>query len=117
MGDSFKTTDLVILQPNDLSVPYTFEFTVCSSATANDGALPYGDSAASVAVTAHNKAGADKTSEIISGTPSLADNVVTVVLNYPSTSGTGTYHLTFVVTTSSGAKVEFDFNRISARDV
>lgn len=117
MGDSFKSSDPIILQPNDLAVPYTFEFTICSSATANDGALPYGDSAASVAVTAHDEDGADKTSELINGTPGLADNVATVALDYPDTSGAGTYHLTFVVTTANGSKIEFDFNRIYARDL
>ncbi len=115
--DSFQGSRNIVLQPNDRAVPYDFEFTVCSAAGANDGALPYGDSVSSVTVTAHTEDGADVTGELINGTPVVDNNTVTVALDYPSTSGPGTYHLTFVVTTANGVRIEFDFNRIRARDV
>lgn len=117
MADDFKDRKTIILQPSDAAVPFGFEFTVCSAADKNDGALPYGDSVSDCAVTAHSEDGTDKTSELINGSPSVADNVVTVDLDYPSTTGAGVYHLTFVVTTANGADIEFDFNRVYARDI
>lgn len=118
MADDFKDRKNIIVQPNDVAVPFGFEFTICSAADKNDGALPYGDSVASCAVSAHlGEDGTDKTSELINGTPSVAANVVTVDLDYPSTTGHGVYHLTFVVTTANGVDIEFDFNRVHARDI
>lgn len=109
-------TDRIILQPTEQVVPYTFTFGVCSSATANDGAIPYGDSVSSCAVKAYDGSGDDKTSEIVNSS-SLASNVVTVELDYPTTSGAGSYKLTFQVTTANGVHLEFDFNRIVAKDL
>ena len=50
MDDDFQGNDPIVLQPNDAAVPFTFATPVCTSATANDGAIPYGDSASSAAV-------------------------------------------------------------------
>lgn len=112
---SFKGREKIQLQPGDLGVPYRFAFSVCTSETSNDGAIPYGDSVASCAVTAHTEAGTDVTSELIS-TSSVGGNAVSVSLDYPSTTGEGNYHLKFVVTTANGVKIEFDFNRVVAKD-
>jgi len=112
----FKGRSQIRLQPNDLDVPYTFEFPPCSAADANDGAIPYGDSVASCVVTAHDPDGNNVTTELITET-SVANNIVTVVMKYPATSKDGEYHLLFVVTTTLGAKIEADFNRIEAVDL
>jgi hypothetical protein len=113
---NFKGNENIQLQPGDLGVPYRFAFSVCTSETANDGAIPYGDSVSSCAVTGHTETGTDVTSELIASS-STSDNAVTVSLNYPSTTGEGNYHLKFVVTTANGVKIEFDFNRIKAKDL
>lgn len=112
---SFTGTASIILQPGDADVPYSFKFTICSSATANDGSIPFGRTISSAAVTAHTAAGTDATSELIESS-TLSDTTVTIELDYPSTTGTGKYHIKFVLTLDNAAKMEFDFNRIYARD-
>ena len=105
----------IILQPYTEAAPYTFTFTICSSATANDGAIPYGDSVSACTVKAYDADNEDVTSEIIDSS-SVANNVVSVALNYPATSGAGSYKLTFQVATTNGAHLEFDFGGTYAPD-
>jgi len=112
---NFQGTDSITVQPNTAAMPYTFTFTVCSSVIANDGQLPYGTNISAITVTAHTSDGTADT-DLINGTPSVAANVVTVALDYPTTNGAGTYHLTFVYTLDSGAKDEADFNRVHVKD-
>jgi hypothetical protein len=113
MADSFLGRTNIELQAEDLKVPYSFTFTVCSSLSSNDGHLPYGTNISSVAVTAYNQNGVT-TSSLISGTPSVTNNVVTVKLNWPGIAGN--YKLTFVVTLDNGdaSKLEADFTKIYA---
>ncbi len=111
---SFQGTKSIILQPTTNHAPYTFTFEVCSSATANDGEIPYGDSVASCTVKAYDADGTDVTSEIVHSS-SLAANVVTVELDYPASSGAGKYKLTFQYTTTNGYSDEVDFARVVAK--
>jgi hypothetical protein len=106
-------TSRIVLQPTERVVPYTFTFPVCSSATANDGAIPYGDSVSACTLKAYDSDGNDVSSELVSSS-SVASNVVTVELDYPSTSGAGKYKLTFQITTANSVHLEFDFNRVVA---
>ena len=113
MPDFIEQGDIVV-QPGDVKVPYAFNLPACSSATANDGAIPYGTHIDSVAVTAHKADGTAATGLVFSS--SEASDVVTVLLTYPSTAA-GTYHLKFVCTLDTGsAVIEFDFNRVKVRD-
>lgn len=115
MSDSFTTAGLIILQPGSLTVPYSFTFSIASSATANDGAIPFGSTISSVAVKAFDVGGTDRTTEMVVSS-SVSSPVVSVALKYPTT-GPGVYSLEFVLTLSTGAKMEFDFTRISVRDI
>ena len=112
-----QRTSEIVLQPGDAAVSYAFNFTISSSATANDGGIPFGETVASATVTIHldDADNTDKTSEVLDSS-SLSSNVVTVNLDYPSTTGAGCYHIKFVVTLAGGAVMEFDYNRIRARD-
>jgi len=78
--------------------------------------LPYGHSLDSCTVKAYDADGNPVTSEIVNSS-SLAANVVTVELDYPSTSGPGKYKLTFEYTTTNGYTDEADFNRVVAKDL
>jgi hypothetical protein len=111
--DNFQGSADIELQANEIKVPYSFTFTVCSSATANDGHLPYGTNIASVVVYPYTVAGVAAPA-LISGTPTVMSNVVTVKLNWPGTAGT--YKLTFVATldNADATKIETDFKRIQA---
>ena len=113
--DSFETSGEIILQPGSSSVPYSFTFDPASSATANDGAIPFDTTISSAAVKAFDIYGADKTSELVVSS-SVASPVVNVVLKYPAT-GSGRYSLEFVLTLSTGAGMEFDFTRIRVLDI
>jgi len=50
----FPTKIIEIDQDMDLWGPYTFTFPVCSSDTANDGSIPYGDTIATVVIEAYD---------------------------------------------------------------
>jgi len=116
MADQFQGFDSITIQPGTDAAVYTFTFAICSSATANDGSIPFGDTISDEAVKAFDEDGSDVTGEIVD-TSSSSTTVVTVALNYPSTSGAGRYSLEFVLALASGAKMEFDFSRLYARDI
>lgn len=123
ISDSFRGEDLIILQPNDSQVPYNFLWTVCSATTKNDGALPYGETISSISASAHTEAGVSATTSLIAassdtGFVSLTSNTETVYLSYPTALGVGRYHLTFVVALSNTSQtMEFDFNRVVAKNI
>jgi len=111
--DGFVEAEGILLQPNDVRVPYTFAFPICSSQTANDGAVPYGLTIASVAVTGKKING--EAAAALVGAYLLGGITVQVNLTWPGASGK--YKLTFVLTFSDGTiSKEFDFNRIDASD-
>jgi len=116
MGDSFVTNGTIVLQPGSHTVPYSFTFAAATSATVNDGSLPYGTTISGADVTAFDTGGNDVTTEmVVSETNTTL--VVTVNLKYPVTPGAGRYSLEFVLTLSSGGVIEDDFTRILATDV
>lgn len=108
---SFKTSGRVTLQSYD-NIPYSFQLTICSSTTANDGFLPYGLTVASCEVIAYNEDLTDVTSDLINGSPSVTDNIVTLTLMYPVSNGVGKYKLTFKLILSDGSTKEADFARV-----
>ena len=105
----------ITIQSGD-EIGYTFKFPIASSATANDGAIPYGRTISSVIVTAYDEDDADVTSELIEGTPSLSTVTVTVVLKYPA-SGVGRYKLTFDLTLDNGWTREVDFTTLYCKEI
>lgn len=113
--DSFKGTKDIVLQPLSDKVPYSFRVTVCTSATTNDGYIPYNTSVTAAEVTAFDDEGNDVTAEMVDST-NLVSNIITVNLNYPSVSGEGNYSLRFELELSNGSTEEADFERICARN-
>ncbi len=114
--DDFQGNDIIRVQPSDTKVPYCFTFTYASACDGDDGALPHGTTIQDYDLTAHKSDGTDATSELIHS-HSRSNNVVTVNLKYPTSLGTGWYHLVFVLTLDTGTVVEFDFNRVEVKDV
>jgi len=120
MGDSFQGTDEISVQPKDSAVPYSFTFPACSSAIANDGAIPYGTTIASAEVSATKlDNGKNGTTALIDASSVNGDYEVIVSLNWPSGTGLGAgkYKLTFLLTLSTGAIKEFDFLRVVAENI
>lgn len=107
-------TGKIILQPGDV-IGYAFKFPIAESATSNTGALPYGRTISSVAVTAYDADGEVATDDLIEGTPSLDTVTVTVVLKYPGTDGR--YSLRFIITLDNGWTKECDFTTIYAKNI
>ena len=119
MSDSFQKSEIIRLQPGSATVPYTFTFAAASSATANDGSIPYGTTISQepgADVKAFDEAEADVTSDLIAS-ESNTTLIVTINLKYPTTPGAGRYSLEIVLTLSSGAVMEFDFTRVYAEDI
>jgi len=116
----FQGTKAIILQPGDAIVPYTFTWTICTSSTGNDGAIPYGHTVSSVVTAIKHESGLICTTGILASS-SHSGAVTSLFLTYPSSSGflTGKYHTTFTATISDGTTTfakEFDFNRLIVRD-
>ena len=116
MADSFQGVEDIILQPGSATVPYTFSFAACSSATANDGSIPFGTTISSAVITVFDETGTDKTAEMIASETNTA-TVLTITLKYPATAGVGRYSIEMLVTLDSGAVMEFDFTRVYAEDI
>ena len=115
MGDDFLGIEWIKLRPGDVKVPYTYQVTVCSSATANDGQIPYGTNVSSIVVAAYTSANVSCTSDLIYGTPTVSSNVVTVKFDYPSENGVGNYEITIKCTLDNGETTkELTFLRIKA---
>lgn len=116
----FQGTKPIILQPNDVMVPYTWTWTICTASTGNDGAIPYGHTVSSVVTSITHESGTVCTTGILASS-SHSGAVTTTFLTYPSSSGflTGKYHMKFTATISDGTTAfvkEFDFNRLVVKD-
>ena len=104
MAHNFRGGFVVIKQGDD-AVPISLQLSVCSSATANDGYLPYGTNISSVAVTSY-KMDDDRTvtTDLIeAGYTTVANNIVYCRLQYPATNGTGYYGLKILMTLDDAA--------------
>jgi len=110
----FKTVGDIKLRSGD-EISYTFKITSCSTATANDGFLPYGRTISDVTVVAYNTDGTAVTSALIEGTPSLVSNTVTCVLKYPVTDGR--YTLKFSLLLDNSETKDAYFKRVRAESV
>ena len=111
---NFEENKSITLQPGDNKKPHEFEITVCSSAVANDGWIPYETTVASIDVHAYRDDGTDVTSTMIEGTPTESDNVITVILNHIMIDGE--YYLYFLLTLDAGgATIGTYFKNIKVR--
>lgn len=103
----------IVLRPGDTAVPYNFNAAPCSSATANDGAIPYGTNVESVVVTGY-KDGADEADDDLVEASSESSNIVQVQLNYPA-GGAGKYQLRFALTLDTSQVLNFRFDELRAK--
>ena len=97
----------LLIQPYAVAIgPFTFDLSA---------QLPTGDDIASIAVVS-TLAGVVTTTDLISGTPTVTSNVVSVYFDYPGSTKHGNHKLTFKYTLASGAKDEADFFRVVVGD-
>lgn len=124
----FTEQEIEVRYDTDLWGPYLFSFPACSSATANDGTIPFGATIQTVNVRAFignvksssNLASfATVTSALIdpSYTPIVVDNTdVSVKFQYPgNTYRNNKVTLIFELTLSTGAKHPFYFQYLRIR--
>lgn len=112
---SFKGNKKIIIQPNTKDVSYRFHVTTCSSATANDGMLPFSTTISSVVTSAKTADGTTDT-ELIESTL-LSSPDIDLTLSYPVTNGAGRYKITFVLMMSNASEIEIDFHRVEVVDL
>jgi hypothetical protein len=110
MPDDFETGKYITIREHDDDVPYTFSFPICTSASANDGAVPYGLIISTAEVTAHEIDGTNASTLLIAS-HSLVGTIITVKLQYPGTAGM--YHLVFTLTFSDGSDKDYTFDRVN----
>jgi hypothetical protein len=111
MPNDFKESKRITLRVDDTNIPYTFQFPICSSATANDGAVPYGLTIASHTVKGHlSTTPAVDASTALINTSILSGTTVTVKLKYPVVAGI--YHLVFKLTFSDASVKDYVFEKV-----
>jgi len=95
----------VKLRPNDTKRGLKVRAPICSSASANDGYIPFGSVISSVTHTITREDGTDQTTAMTHANPSVVDNeYVNIELKAPSTMpAVKTKHLlTLIMTLSTG---------------
>lgn len=112
---SFRGNKKVVIQPGSVDVGFCFHVTTCTSATSNDGAIPFSTTISSVAVSAKTADGTTDTELITSTILSTPD--IDLALSWPTTNGAGRYKITFILTMSDSSKIEIDFHRIVCEDL
>jgi hypothetical protein len=113
--DSFRDPAKgITIQPADSEIPFRFEFPAASSQAANDGAIPHGTTIAIATVVGLDANGDE--ADGLAGVRVVEDEAITIPLSWP-TAGAGTYKLSFALTLNTGAVIEYDFNRITAKDL
>jgi len=106
------------LQPGAAKVPISWGFAASSSASENDGSIPYGTAVAAAEVVISDSEGADKTTELLDTSATADGDVVSATLRYPpaGVTGSGIYTAEVRVTLDTGAVIPFDCRRIYCGD-
>jgi hypothetical protein len=108
----------ILLQPGDTKIGITIRVKICSTATANDGYIPFGTTVESAAATVYFEDGTVVTSGIVYSNPTVSGGQdVRIELKYPTETGEGRYKLSYLLQLSDGATKELDFNRIVAKNL
>lgn len=112
----FLDNDIIKIQPTTRNRPVPMTFAACSSATAKDGSIPYGDTIASAVVKAYSPDGTDVTSSMVTQAASVNGLTVTCDISYYTGVATGRHKLTCILTMASGYVDEFDLKRVEVAD-
>ena len=116
MPDAFQGSGSLTLYPGDANVPINLRFPPATGSTKNDGAVPYGSTIYSCAVTA-KFFDDDSSSTALISSYTASSHHVTVYLSHSTTVPVGLHYLYATVTwTLSGSTLRmtrpFDLDRI-----
>lgn len=119
--DNFKGDAFINLQPGAANVPIALRLPAASASTKNDGAIPYGSTVASVAMSAKLMETGTASTSLVTGS-ALSGNGVIAYLSHTTTLSDGLYGITATVTFSltgstAVAVREFDLNRVYVRNL
>ena len=112
---NFQTVGQINLQSGD-KMQWEFQIPPADSAT-EKGGIPYDSNVSSVDVIAYNSDGDDVTDDLISGTPTVTNNIIYATFKYPVLNGDGRYKVTFLCTLDTGFTRQFDFGRVIAKNL
>ena len=111
MIEGFQGNNKLNLQKNDVNVGYRFSFSISSSATSNDGTLPYETTISSAVVQCFSSEDEDTPiSGIVSNTTS-GDDYVNITMTHGGKPA-GLYYLVFIITLSDSSIMSIDFGRL-----
>lgn len=117
----FSGNTLAYIQPGTAAYPLAFTFAACSSATANDGSIPYGTIIASAVAVITDPNGTVRTSSVLNGSVTVTGGTkVSLAVDYPSSPPTGWvegyYTVELRLTLSSGAVIPYDWKGLKMGD-
>jgi hypothetical protein len=105
-------SETITIQPNTVKYPVNFILKICTSATANDGNIPFGDTLASAVVKAYDRAGTDVTTSMVTTAASVSGVTVSCKISYFAAAVSGRCKLTVIYTCASGYIDEIDAARV-----
>lgn len=108
----FSTPGDIDLYPGDKK---TKDFYIIPAEGTNEkGAIPYNANVISTIVTCYDSDD-NVVTDLVSGTPTMTNNIVTITFIYPSISGNGRYRVKIFCDIDNGDEINFNFERVVAR--
>ena len=95
--------EVVLLHKGTVAYPLTFIFEACSTATSNDGSIPFGTTISSTSVVVTDSKGNDISTGIVNTTTVVGGLKVALLLDYPVDSISGKCIFIIYLTLSSAA--------------
>ncbi|MCE5334108.1 MAG: hypothetical protein LLG06_05920 [Desulfobacteraceae bacterium] len=112
MADDFEGREIITIRPSTKDYPVGMSFSTCTSETANDGAIPFGDAISSAVVKAYGPTGADVTASLVTIPATVQGNNLKCAISWYAGITPGLHTLTVVLTMASGHVDEFDLKRV-----
>lgn len=108
-------TGKVEIKPNTLKT-YPFLIPADSGATVNDGFIEYGRTITDIDVTAYTPDGTNVTTALISGDPTVVNNIVYIKFQYPDGWPTGIYNINIDYIDNEGETDQIPFENIFVKE-
>lgn len=111
--NSYKAPGQIKIHPGEI-LPAYFNHKACTTFKNNDNILPFGTTIVSAIPYIYSSNKTDVTSEWLAQGLILTDNMITLLLQYPSTSKNGLYDIKFALTLSDNSIKYAYFDKLFA---